>query len=45
MTCFVCHHLNVQGIDYAYTIHGWLKTMNSESMVASNDAGEDGKAG
>jgi len=33
----------VQGIDYAYTLHGWLKTVNSESMTNSNkDMGRDG---
>jgi RHS repeat-associated protein len=34
--------LNVQGIDYAYTIHGWLKGVNSNSLYESRDIGHDG---
>ena len=34
--------LRVQGIDYAYTIQGWLKTMNSDTLNTSLDMGEDG---
>ncbi|MDR6764545.1 RHS repeat-associated protein [Flavobacterium sp. 2755] len=34
---------NVQGIDYAYTLHGWLKTVNGENISdAANDLGQDG---
>jgi photosystem II stability/assembly factor-like uncharacterized protein len=33
---------NVQGIDYAYTIQGWLKNMNSDELYAGNDMGQDG---
>lgn len=33
---------NVQGIDYAYTIQGWLKNMNSDELYAANDMGKDG---
>ncbi|WDF64542.1 DUF6443 domain-containing protein [Flavobacterium sp. KACC 22763] len=34
---------NVQGIDYAYTLHGWLKAVNGENISdASNDIGNDG---
>ncbi|HEX9981222.1 MAG TPA: hypothetical protein VGB50_11725, partial [Flavobacterium sp.] len=33
----------VQGTDYAYTLQGWLKAVNSENMVnAANDMGADG---
>jgi RHS repeat-associated protein len=34
--------MKVQGIDYAYTIHGWLKGVNSNTLVASRDIGRDG---
>ena len=32
----------VQGIDYAYTIHGWLKVINSTSLRPDKDIGHDG---
>ncbi|HSH64554.1 MAG TPA: hypothetical protein VLB84_01855, partial [Bacteroidia bacterium] len=32
----------VQGIDYAYTLQGWLKGINSSNLNASNDIGKDG---
>ncbi|NHF58984.1 hypothetical protein FK220_006515 [Flavobacteriaceae bacterium TP-CH-4] len=32
----------VQGMDYAYTLQGWLKGVNSESLEASADMGGDG---
>ena len=32
----------VQGIDYAYTLQGWLKGVNSESLYADRDMGKDG---
>lgn len=32
----------VQGVDYAYTIHGWIKGVNSASLVAGRDIGKDG---
>ena len=35
----------VQGVDYAYTIQGWLKGVNSTSLDASKDMGQDGLAG
>jgi RHS repeat-associated protein len=34
--------LAVQGIDYSYTIQGWLKGVNSETLNASRDMGRDG---
>ncbi len=34
----------VQGIDYAYTIQGWLKGINSNSLEPDNDIGKDGLA-
>ena len=36
----------VQGLDYAYTIQGWLKGVNSTSVgTAEFDMGQDGKTG
>ena len=35
----------VQGIDYAYTLQGWLKGINSTGGTETYDMGEDGKAG
>ncbi len=32
----------VQGIDYAYTINGWLKGVNSTTLEAHRDIGKDG---
>ncbi|MGH1387329.1 RHS repeat-associated core domain-containing protein [Kordia sp.] len=35
----------VQGTDYIYTLHGWLKSVNGESLAnTSNDFGYDGNA-
>ncbi len=31
--------------DYAYTIQGWLKGVNSEELVAANDQGKDSQTG
>jgi len=31
-----------QGVDYAYTIHGWLKGVNAGFLNAENDMGRDG---
>ena len=33
---------NVQGLDYAYTIQGWLKGVNSSVLDPSKDIGKDG---
>ncbi|PKV51934.1 YD repeat-containing protein [Aquimarina sp. MAR_2010_214] len=35
----------VQGIDYAYTLQGWLKGVNSESLSPDTDMGGDGANG
>jgi RHS repeat-associated protein len=35
-------HDKVQGIDYAYTLQGWLKGVNSNTLVANRDMGKDG---
>ncbi|MBN9400955.1 MAG: hypothetical protein J0I17_12320 ['Candidatus Kapabacteria' thiocyanatum] len=35
----------VSGIDYAYTIHGWLKGLNHPSLESANDPGNDGGGG
>jgi RHS repeat-associated protein len=33
----------IQGIDYAYTLQGWLKAVNTENLVSpENDLGKDG---
>jgi RHS repeat-associated protein len=32
----------VQGLDYAYTLQGWLKGVNSEVLSPSKDIGKDG---
>jgi RHS repeat-associated protein len=32
----------VQGMDYAYTIHGWLKSVNSDALAANIDPSQDG---
>ena len=37
--------LRVQGMDYAYTLHGWLKGVNSERLRTSHDIGKDGNGG
>jgi RHS repeat-associated protein len=34
----------VQGVDYAYTIQGWIKGVNSNTLVESRDMGKDGFA-
>ena len=33
----------VQGVDYAYTLQGWLKGVNSTSLSPTDDMGSDGK--
>ena len=33
---------NLQGIDYAYTIMGWIKALNSEYLSPEQDMGKDG---
>lgn len=35
----------VQGMDYAYTLQGWLKGINSDALVPKTDMGHDGLAG
>lgn len=32
----------VQGIDYAYTLQGWIKGINSTALDSSRDIGQDG---
>ncbi|PHS08259.1 MAG: hypothetical protein COA88_07185 [Kordia sp.] len=32
----------IQGVDYRYTLQGWLKGVNSESLDQNNDTGRDG---
>ena len=38
----VLGHDQVQGVDYTYTVHGWLKAINHPLLGA--DPGQDGKA-
>jgi RHS repeat-associated protein len=33
----------VQGIDYVYTLQGWLKAVNHPSLLAQHDPGADGQ--
>jgi len=33
---------NVQGIDYAYTLQGWIKGINSDKLDTTYDIGKDG---
>jgi RHS repeat-associated protein len=35
---------HIQGLDYVYTINGWLKGINHQSLDAANDPGRDGSA-
>ncbi|MEM9920768.1 MAG: RHS repeat-associated core domain-containing protein, partial [Bacteroidota bacterium] len=35
-------HYNVQGMDYAYTLQGWTKGVNSGALVPERDMGRDG---
>ncbi|WPQ63658.1 hypothetical protein SIO70_02125 [Chitinophaga sancti] len=35
----------VQGVDYAYTLQGWVKGVNSQYLNTENDMGKDGLAG
>jgi RHS repeat-associated protein len=35
-------HDKVQGTDYAYTLHGWIKGVNSNILKEMNDIGKDG---
>lgn len=37
-------HWKVQGTDYAYTVQGWIKGVNSDKLHVNNDMGLDGKA-
>ncbi|MEP7236089.1 MAG: hypothetical protein ABI778_12410, partial [Ignavibacteriota bacterium] len=36
---------SVQGVDYVYTLQGWLKGMNHPSLATSKDPGKDGASG
>jgi RHS repeat-associated protein len=35
----------VQGMDYAYTLQGWIKGINSGNLKETNDMGKDGASG
>ena len=34
---------NIQGIDHAYTLQGWIKGVNSPSLLTTKDIGADGQ--
>ncbi|HUC83311.1 MAG TPA: RHS repeat-associated core domain-containing protein [Flavisolibacter sp.] len=36
-------HYKVQGTDYAYTLQGWLKGINSDALTSANEMGGDGE--
>ena len=36
---------NLQGIDYVYTVQGWLKGINNSTLNAAQDPGQDGNTG
>ena len=36
------YNQKVQGLDYAYTLHGWLKSVNGASLNHLKDMGKDG---
>ncbi len=35
----------VQGLDYVYTLQGWLKGINHPGLISANDPGNDGGVG
>lgn len=35
----------MQGLDYIYTLNGWIKNLNSSALDSSRDAGSDGLPG
>jgi len=37
--------LKTQGMDYVYSIHGWLKGMNSNTLDSTRDVGNDATSG
>jgi hypothetical protein len=39
------YNSKVQGIDYAYTLQGWIKGVNSNSLDNTRDMGQDGLSG
>lgn len=45
MSRTVLGHQQVQGLDYAYTLQGWMKGVNSTGLDIEQDMGNDGKAG
>ncbi|OFY69589.1 MAG: hypothetical protein A3G23_11170, partial [Bacteroidetes bacterium RIFCSPLOWO2_12_FULL_37_12] len=34
--------IKVQGMDYAYTLQGWIKGVNSDLLISGRDIGKDG---
>lgn len=34
----------VQGLDYTYTLHGWIKGVNSNTLIETRDPGGDGRS-
>ncbi|MEM9024102.1 MAG: hypothetical protein AAGB22_10190, partial [Bacteroidota bacterium] len=37
--------VDVQGSDYTYTLHGWLKGVNANTLRSARDPGQDGEIG
>jgi RHS repeat-associated protein len=37
-------HAKLQGLDYAYTLQGWLKGVNSTRLLTEDDMGKDGNS-
>lgn len=37
--------LKVQGLDYTYTLQGWIKAVNANTLAAVNDPGKDSYSG
>ncbi|MFY0675583.1 MAG: hypothetical protein JXQ87_19485, partial [Bacteroidia bacterium] len=35
-------HDKIQGLDYAYTLHGWIKALNGNVLDPAHDIGRDG---
>lgn len=38
-------NLKVQGVDYAYTIQGWMKGINGDALIPAREIGKDGHSG
>jgi hypothetical protein len=36
---------NLQGLDYSYTLQGWLKSLNGQDLNPLREMGRDGESG